>query len=169
MDNQQGPTRIAQGTAQCEVAAWMGGEFRGEWIQLRVWPSPFPVHLKLSKHGWLPIPQGSILPILQNKKVFKKREQIWVRTKSRSWGRKVFFLCESCHLVLPRLPFLIENWMQPCPSLTVVERESLLNEPEDWGIKQSFGGKFKPWGPAVGNMPSSWLMLDTPALILEVM
>ena len=29
MDNQQGPT---WNTAQCYVAAWMGGEFRGEWI-----------------------------------------------------------------------------------------------------------------------------------------
>ena len=80
--------------------------------------------------------------------------------------------------------------MQPCFSLTAVERESLLNEWEDWGIKQSFGGKtkrpadaghtsphhFKDEGWCVrhqlaggGNVPSGQLMPDTPALILEVM
>jgi len=31
MDNQQGPTENA---AQCYVAAWMGGEFAGEWIHV---------------------------------------------------------------------------------------------------------------------------------------
>ena len=37
-------------SAQCYVAAWMGGEFGGEWIQVYVWRSPFTVHLKLSQH-----------------------------------------------------------------------------------------------------------------------
>ena len=27
-------------SAQCYVAAWMGGEFRGEWMHVYVWPSP---------------------------------------------------------------------------------------------------------------------------------
>ena len=31
MDNQEGPTGNA---AQCYVAAWMGGEFVGEWIHI---------------------------------------------------------------------------------------------------------------------------------------
>ena len=35
-------------SAQCNVAAWMGEEFGGEWIHVCVWPSPFAVHLKLS-------------------------------------------------------------------------------------------------------------------------
>ena len=34
--------------AQCYVAAWMGGEFGGEWIHVCVCLSPFTVHLKLS-------------------------------------------------------------------------------------------------------------------------
>ena len=34
--------------AQCYVAAWMEGEFGGEWIHVYVWMSPFTVHLKLS-------------------------------------------------------------------------------------------------------------------------
>ena len=34
-------------SVQCYVAAWMGGEFGGEWIHVHVWLSPFPVHLKL--------------------------------------------------------------------------------------------------------------------------
>ena len=37
-------------SAQCSVAAWMGGEFGGEWIHVYVWLSPFAVHLKPSQH-----------------------------------------------------------------------------------------------------------------------
>lgn len=33
-------------SAQCSVAARMGGEFEGEWIRVYVWLSPFNVHLK---------------------------------------------------------------------------------------------------------------------------
>ena len=35
-------------TAQCYVAAWIGGEFGGEWIHVNVWLSPITVHLKLT-------------------------------------------------------------------------------------------------------------------------
>jgi len=37
-------------TAQCYVAAWMGGECAGEWLLVSVWLSPFAVPLKLSQH-----------------------------------------------------------------------------------------------------------------------
>ena len=37
-------------SAQCYVAAWMRGEFGGEWILVYVWLNPFVVHLKLSQH-----------------------------------------------------------------------------------------------------------------------
>ena len=37
-------------SAQCYVAAWMGGESGGEWIYVYVWLSHFAVHLKLSQH-----------------------------------------------------------------------------------------------------------------------
>ena len=36
-------------SAQCYVAAWMGGEFGGEWIHVYVWLSPLAVHLKLTR------------------------------------------------------------------------------------------------------------------------
>ena len=36
--------------AQYYVAAWMGGEFGGEWIHVYVWLSPFAAYLKLSQH-----------------------------------------------------------------------------------------------------------------------
>ena len=36
-------------SAQCYVAAWMGGECGGKWIHVYVWLSPFAVHLKLSQ------------------------------------------------------------------------------------------------------------------------
>ena len=32
----------------CYAAAWMGGEFGGEWIHVYVWLSPLADHLKLS-------------------------------------------------------------------------------------------------------------------------
>ena len=31
----------AGNTAQCYVAAWIGGEFGGEWIHVYVWLRPF--------------------------------------------------------------------------------------------------------------------------------
>jgi len=37
-------------SAQCYVAAWMGGDFGGEWIHVYVWLSSFAVHQKLSQH-----------------------------------------------------------------------------------------------------------------------
>ena len=37
-------------SAQCYVAAWMGGEFAEEWIHVYVWLSHFAVHLKLLQH-----------------------------------------------------------------------------------------------------------------------
>ena len=37
MDNQQGPTYNTEDSAQCYVAAWMGGEFGEEWILVYVW------------------------------------------------------------------------------------------------------------------------------------
>ena len=35
-------------SAQCYVAAWIRGQFGGEWIHVYVWLSPLVVHLKLS-------------------------------------------------------------------------------------------------------------------------
>ena len=37
-------------SAQCYVAAWVGGGLGGDWIHVCVWPSAFAVHLKLSQH-----------------------------------------------------------------------------------------------------------------------
>ena len=51
MDNQQGPTiHSTWNSAKCYVAAWMGGELKGEWIYVYVWPSSLSVHLKLLQH-----------------------------------------------------------------------------------------------------------------------
>ena len=30
-------------SAECYVAAWMGGEFGGEWLHVHVWLSPFVI------------------------------------------------------------------------------------------------------------------------------
>ena len=34
-------------SAQCYVAAWMRGEFGGEWIHIYLWMRPFAVHLTI--------------------------------------------------------------------------------------------------------------------------
>ena len=39
-----------ENSAQCYVAAWMGGEFGGEWIYVYMQLNPFTIHLKLSQH-----------------------------------------------------------------------------------------------------------------------
>ena len=49
LGNQYGPTYSTENSAQCYVAAWMGGDLRGEWIHVSVWLSPFTVRLKLSQ------------------------------------------------------------------------------------------------------------------------
>ena len=52
MDNQQKPTVKHRISVQCYVAAWMEGEFGGEWIHILiyVWLSPFAVPLELLQH-----------------------------------------------------------------------------------------------------------------------
>ena len=40
----------AGNSAQCHVAAGMGGEFAGEWIHVHIWLSASTVQLKLRQH-----------------------------------------------------------------------------------------------------------------------
>ena len=47
-------------SAPCYMAAWMGGESRGESIRVYVWLRPFAVHQNLSQHCWLAILAGSL-------------------------------------------------------------------------------------------------------------
>ena len=47
-------------SAPCHVAAWMEGEFGGEWVRVHVSLSPFAVRLKPSQHCSLAIPQYKI-------------------------------------------------------------------------------------------------------------
>ena len=56
---------MAQGTRLSNVAAWMGGEFGGEWIHVYVWLSPLAVYLNYKITTLL----ISYTPI-QNKKFF---------------------------------------------------------------------------------------------------
>ena len=63
-------------SAQCYMAAWMGGEFGGKWIHVYVWLSPFTVRLKLSQHGLSATPQYKMLLMLK-KKLNKKEDGNW--------------------------------------------------------------------------------------------
>ena len=40
----------SENSAQCYVAAWIWGEFGGEWIPVYLWLSPFTAPLKLAQH-----------------------------------------------------------------------------------------------------------------------
>ena len=57
-----------ENSSQCYGAAWMGGEFGGEWIHIYVWLSPFSVHLRLSQHCSLAILQYKIKSLGKMKK-----------------------------------------------------------------------------------------------------
>ena len=37
-------------SAQCYLAVWMGGRFRGEWKHVYIWLNSFAVHLKISQY-----------------------------------------------------------------------------------------------------------------------
>ena len=50
----------AGNSARCYVAAWMGGELGGEWIQVCKWLSHHDVHQKLSQHCELAVLQYKI-------------------------------------------------------------------------------------------------------------
>ena len=50
----------AWNSAQCYVAAWVGGGFGGEWIHVYVGLSPIAIHLKLSQYCLLALPQYKI-------------------------------------------------------------------------------------------------------------
>ena len=54
------------------MAAWMGGEFGGEWIHVYMWLSPFAVYLKLSETVTTVF--ISYTPI-QNRKFWKKKKE----------------------------------------------------------------------------------------------
>ena len=47
-------------SAQCHVAARMGGEFGGEWVHVYVWLSPFTAHLKPSQHCSSTLPRNKM-------------------------------------------------------------------------------------------------------------
>ena len=47
VDNNKDLLQNTGNSAQCYVAAWMGGEFGREWTHVYVRLSPFAVHLKL--------------------------------------------------------------------------------------------------------------------------
>ena len=60
IDNHKELLYSSWNSVQCYVAAWIGGEFEGEWIHGYVWRSPFSVNLKLPQHCSLAIPQYKI-------------------------------------------------------------------------------------------------------------
>ena len=70
-------------SAQCCVAAGMGGEFGGEWIHVYVWLSPFTVDLKLS--------QGYTL-IQNNKLKRKKKKEKYPGTQVSTTPPELYFL-----------------------------------------------------------------------------
>ena len=56
-------------SAQCYVAAWMGGKFGGEWILVYVWLHPFAAQMELSQYCWFAIAQYNIKSSKKKKKI----------------------------------------------------------------------------------------------------
>ena len=59
-------------SVQCYVAAETGQKFRGEWVHVHVWLSPFIVHLKSSQHRQSAILQYKIKSF---KEIIKKKKK----------------------------------------------------------------------------------------------
>ena len=62
------------------MAAWIGGEFGGEWIHGYVWQSPFAVLLKLPQHCQSAVLQYKIKGLKENgeeKDVILKGKLAW--------------------------------------------------------------------------------------------
>ena len=58
-----------ENSAQCYVAAWMGGEFGGDWIHVYVWLSIFTVDLTALLISYTPIQSKGVK---KKKKLHKK-------------------------------------------------------------------------------------------------
>ena len=68
-------------SAQCYAPAWMRRGSGGEWTDRHVWLSPFTVHLKLSQHGLLAIPQYKIKSILKSLLSGKWAKSMEIKTR----------------------------------------------------------------------------------------
>ena len=76
MDNQQGPSVYTGTSARCYVAAWIGGEFGGEWIHVHVMTESLccaPETITTVITGYTPVQNKKFKKI---KKCLKKREMM---------------------------------------------------------------------------------------------
>jgi len=74
------------------VAAWMGGEFGGEWIHVYVWLSPFAVHLKLSQHSQLAI--------------------LYCKDRSLKKTTDTFSVLKTTHLLKEQVPIASQGYLE---------------------------------------------------------
>ena len=65
-------------SAQCQVAAWMGGEFVGEWIHVYVWLRPFAIHLELLQHYQSAMLQYKIKSLIIKRKMASRNLAIQI-------------------------------------------------------------------------------------------
>ena len=70
MYTQQGHTIQHGNSAQCYVAAWIGGEFEEEWIHVYVWLSLYTVDLKLLQNCLLISYHFSSIQLLSRVQLF---------------------------------------------------------------------------------------------------
>ena len=69
-------------SAQCYMAAWMGGGFGREWIHVFGWLHPLLVHLSLSQHCQSALPQYKIKSYLK-----RRGKAVLMKVK---WQKKSF-------------------------------------------------------------------------------
>ena len=130
-------------SAQCYVAAWMGGEFGGEWIHVYVRLSPFAVCLKLSQHYLLISYQIRSDQSLSRVRLFVTP---WIAARQaslsiiNSWSSlrltSIESVMPSSHLILCRPLLLLPSIP---PSIRVFSNESTLRMswPKYWSFSFS--------------------------------
>ena len=101
MDNQQGPTVQHRELCLMLCTAWMGGMFRGEWIHVCIWLSPFAVHLKLSQHC-----QSAILQYNSFKKKKTTASLDIIHQSRRLWVQNTVLLTEDRNMTQTYSPFI---------------------------------------------------------------
>ena len=102
-------------SVQCYVAAETGQKFRGEWVHVHVWLSPFIVHLKSSQHRQSAILQYKIKSF---KEIIKKKK------KYRGFESH----CQGSSGITDSSPIQEGLWFHQCPSINTQKLPDLYNK-----------------------------------------
>ena len=149
-------------SAQCYVAAWMGGKFGGEWILVYVWLHPFAVQMKLSQYCWFAIAQYNIKSSRK-----KKKNCPWRSCWREGHGERpqgdhtpaagTFIFLQGTYVRVRR-----GGWSSPISPMTLWESEALCRFHSTLGQTRNHSPECKP--PIlqdIGNLEQETAVTDT--------